>query len=331
MKELLEQLFTGKILSATQAKAALKGIVTEEYSPEVVASFLTVFRMRDVTANELEGFCQAMLSLCKSMDLSEFDPIDMCGTGGDGKDTFNISTLSAFVVAGAGVHVAKHGNYGVSSNCGSSHVLEELGVRFTDSDTVIKRQIEEAKICYLHAPLFHRAMKSVAPIRKALGIRTVFNLLGPLSNPALVKRQLVGVFSLEVAELYSTVLRRSAESFTVVYSADGYDECSLTADTKCSSSFGQELLAPEDFGLSRLSPEMIAGGATVADGAEVFMNVLTGNGTGAQRDVVCANAALGIRVRYPETPIHECFQLARDSLNSKKALGAFEKLRELSQ
>ena len=286
--------------------------------------------MRSISLEELEGFRAALLELCHAVDLSEFDAIDLCGTGGDEKNTFNISTLSAFVTAGAGVKVTKHGNYGVSSGCGSSNVLEALGINFSNNSDYLKRCLDQAGICILHAPLFHPAMKNVAPIRFELGVKTFFNMLGPLVNPAFPKYQLTGVYNLEIARLYYYMFQKTDKQFIVLYAVDGYDEISLTGATKAFSNNGESVLNPYDFGISANTPSSITGGETVDSSVAIFMNILQNNGSQEQQNVVYANAGMAIATAEKLSPI-QGFEKAKESLTSGKALGAFKTLQKLSQ
>ena len=290
-----------------------------------MAAFLTVYLMRPITVEELEGFREAMLEQCLSLDLSDFDPMDLCGTGGDGKNTFNISTLASFVVAGAGQAVAKHGNNGVSSVCGSSNLLQSLGYEFTNNEDQMKRNLEEANICFLHAPLFHPSMKNVAPIRGELGVKTFFNMLGPLVNPCQPKKQLVGVFSLELARLYSYLMQNNSTAFAIVHSLDGYDEVSLTGRFKAITSSGELLLTPEDLGISCIAEDDIYGGETIEEARKIFLSILNGTGTPAQKNVVLANAGLALSTAK-NLSIEDSFAMAKESLESGKALQALEKL-----
>ncbi len=284
--------------------------------------------MRLITVDELAGFRDAFLELCLNTDLSDFNTIDLCGTGGDGKNTFNVSTLSSLVVAGAGAKVAKHGNYGVSSACGSSNVMEYFGYRFTNDRDVLLRQLDRAGICFLHAPLFHPAMKNVAPIRKALGVKTFFNILGPLVNPAFPPNQVSGVFSLETARLYHYIFQQTEKRYAVLYSLDGYDEISLTGEFKLITNDGERLLAPEDIGFNKLNPADIDGGETVGESAAIFHSILEGHGTEAQNDAVIANSGMALECYYPGKSHEECFEMARGSLYSGKALNVLRTLIE---
>lgn len=326
MKKILNHLFEYKVLTKEQAKEVLVGIAKGDYTHSEIAAFLTVYGMRSVTVEELEGFRDAMLELCLSVDLSAYDPMDLCGTGGDGKDTFNISTLSCFVVAGAGQRVAKHGNHGVSSMCGSSTVLEYLGVQFTNDKEALERKIEEAGVCFLHAPLFHPAMKNIAPVRRELGIKTFFNMLGPMVNPAFPKKQVVGVFSLELARLYSYLYQQANTQFLILHALDGYDEVSLTGAFKIITAHSEQVLTPSQMGLTTLRPEQLSGGDSVEASARIFMNVLNNEATAAQKQAVIANSALALYCANPEIALTDAVAAAQESLDSKRALDCFKKL-----
>jgi anthranilate phosphoribosyltransferase len=329
MKDILNYLFSGNSLLKEEARIILVSIAEGQFSDAEIASFLTVFRMRRITGEELAGFRQALLELCVAIDLSEYNTIDVVGTGGDGKNTFNISTLSCFVLAGAGLKVAKHGNYGLSSVSGSSNMFEYFGYQFSNDPGKLRREVEEAGICFLHAPLFHPAMKSVGPVRKALKVKTLFNMMGPIINPSFPKNQLVGVYDLDVMDLYHEVFKQSGQNYIVVNSLDGYDEISLTGDARFVSNLTEDNLSPADFGLAQVSPKELYGGETVEAAAKIFKSVLEGIGTEAQQNVVIANAALGIRCFYPEKSLMDCVAEARESLESKRALAAFKKLMNL--
>jgi anthranilate phosphoribosyltransferase len=329
MKEILQRLTSHLTLEREEAKEILKRITNGEYNNSQVASFLTVFMMRMITVHELAGFRDALLELCLVTDLSEFDTIDLCGTGGDGKNTFNISTLSSFVVAGAGGKVAKHGNYGVSSACGSSNVLENLGYKFTNNRDVLRNQLDKVNICFLHAPLFHPAMKTVAPFRRELSLKTFFNLLGPMVNPTFPRNQLVGVWNLETARLYNYIYQQTDKNYTIVYSLDGYDEISLTTEFKLISNHEEELLSPEKIGFSRLNAEDLKGGTTVEESVKIFLNILEGKGTSAQNAVVIVNSGMALKKLNPKKCLPDCFELAKDSLMGGRALKSLRKLLEL--
>lgn len=331
MKNLLNHLLEYKTLSKSEAKEMLKGITENGYSQSHIVSFLTVFMLRKITVEELEGFRDALLDLCVEVDLKEYETIDLCGTGGDGKNTFNISTLSSFVVAGAGAKVAKHGNYGVSSVCGSSSVLEHLGLSFSNNEGILKKQLEESNICFLHAPLFHPALKNVAGIRKELGVRTFFNMLGPLVNPARPQKQITGVFSLELARLYSYLLQQSTTDYSIVYSLDNYDEVSLTGSFKIIGRESEDLFSPEDIGFKRISADSLYGGNTVKEAADIFITVINGKGTQQQNDVVLVNSALALKSYYKQLSMDECKEKAKDSLFSGNAFNSFKKLISLPQ
>lgn len=330
MKHILNRLINHEVLSKLEAKDVLVNISNGSYNTSQIASFLTVYMMRNITIEELAGFREALLELCISVDLSNYNTIDLCGTGGDGKDTFNISTLASFVTAGAGVKVAKHGNYGVSSISGSSNVMEILGVKFSNENAYLEKCINQAGICILHAPLFHPAMKNVGPIRKELAVKTFFNMLGPMVNPSFPKNQLVGVFNLELARMYSYLYQNTTTNFTILHSLDGYDEISLTGNTKTITNAMEGMLKPEDFGVSILTQKEIQGGTTIEESAKLFMNIIEGKGKDAQNNVVCANAGMAIATVNSLSPI-QGFEIAKESLLSGKALLALNKLQQLSK
>lgn len=330
MKEILNRLINQEVISKQEAKDVLVNISSGMYNTSQIASFLTVYMMRSISVEELAGFREALLELCLPVNLSDFDTIDLCGTGGDGKDTFNISTLSSFVTAGAGVKVAKHGNYGVSSSCGSSNVLEHLGISFSNKEAFLQDAVDKAGICVLHAPLFHPAMKHVAPIRKELGVKTFFNMLGPMVNPSFPKNQVVGVFNLELARMYGYLYQTTDKKYAILHDLAGYDEISLTDRTKMITNGEDKMLRPEDLNISRNAAKDIHGGKTVAESAGIFLKVLQGEGTKAQNNVVCANAGLAISV-VKQMDLTEGFALAKESLESKKALNSFQQLLTMSQ
>ena len=330
MKQILNRLINQESISSEEAKQVLINISKGDYNQSQMASFLTVFMMRSITIEELFGFRDALLELCIPVNLKAYNAIDLCGTGGDGKDTFNISTLASFVTAGAGIHVTKHGNYGVSSACGSSNVLEHLGVKFTSDADFLKRSLDDAGICVLHAPLFHPAMKNVAPIRRELGIKTFFNMLGPMVNPSFPKYQMVGVFNLELLRMYGYLYQNTDKNYTILHALDGYDEISLTGPTKVIKNTSEYIINPEDFGLEHLSQEAIHGGNSVATSAKIFTHILNGQGTEAQNHVVCANAAMAIATVTNKT-VADSFNLAKESLESGKALNSFKQLVKLSK
>jgi anthranilate phosphoribosyltransferase len=330
MKNILNRLINHEMLSKEEAKNVLVNISNGSYNPSQISAFLTVYMMRSISIEELAGFREALLELCIRVDLSAYNTIDLCGTGGDGKDTFNISTLASFVAAGAGIKVAKHGNYGVSSISGSSNVMEKLGIKFSNENDFLERSIDKAGICVLHAPLFHPAMKNVGPIRKELAVKTFFNMLGPMVNPSFPKNQLVGVFNLEMARMYAYLYQNTDVNFTILHSLDGYDEVSLTSPTKIITNTMEGMLSNESFGVRLLSQSEIEGGKTIDESAQMFMDIISGKGSEAQNNVVCANAAMAIATVTKCTP-QEGFEKAKDSLLSGKGLKALNKLQELSK
>lgn len=330
MKQLLNRLINREVLSKREAREVLVHISEGKYNPSQIASFLTVYMMRSITVAELEGFRDALLDLCLAIDVSEYNSIDLCGTGGDGKDTFNISTLSSFVTAGAGVHVTKHGNYGVSSVSGSSNVMEHLGIKFSNDPEFLKRSMDQVGMCVLHAPLFHPAMKNVAPIRRELAVKTFFNMLGPMVNPAFPKNQLVGVFNLELARMYGYLYQKGDKKFTILHALDGYDEISLTGPTKAITNETEMMLEPSDFGVTAHLQKDIYGGDSVAGSAKIFFDVISGKGTTPQNNVVCANAGMAIATVKGLSP-QAGFDQAKESLLSGKAKEKLDKLIALSK
>ncbi|MFD1063309.1 anthranilate phosphoribosyltransferase [Winogradskyella litorisediminis] len=330
MKDVLNRLIAHETLTTKEAKQIIVNISNDMYNPSQIACFLSVYMMRSITIEELQGFRDALLELCIPIDLSDYNAIDIVGTGGDGKNTFNISTLSSFVTAGAGVNVSKHGNYGVSSTSGSSNVMEHLGVKFSNNEDFLKRCLDQAGICILHAPLFHPAMKNVAPIRKELGVKTFFNMLGPMVNPSFPKHQLLGVYNLEILRLYSFLYQKTNTNYNIIFALDGYDEISLTGKAKLISNHSETLFSPIDLGLKTINQSEIFGGNTIEDAANLFVNIIKGKGTEAQNNVVCTNAGLAIATREQITH-KEGFELAKESLLSGKAKQSLDKLIELSK
>lgn len=326
MKEILNILFEYKTLSRDQAKEVLLNITHQKYNSSQVAAFMSVFLMRPITVEELSGFREAMLELCLKIQFDTNETIDIVGTGGDGKDTFNISTLACFVAAGAGVKVAKHGNYGVSSVSGSSNVLEAIGYKFTSDAGSLQKQLDDAGLCFLHAPLFHPAMKNVASVRKDIGVRTFFNLLGPLVNPSFPKYQVLGVYNLEIARLYNYLLQATTSEYVIVHAFDGYDEVSLTGAFKLISRTNEQVLEPSNIGMKKLKQEELHGGNSVAEAAKIFMNVLKGEGTPAQNDAVVVNAALAINCVKSNQSLSDCIAEARESIAAKAAWKVYKKL-----
>lgn len=320
MKQTLEYLFEGNTLSRGDARQSLLEIGKGMHSEAEFASFLTVFKMRPIASEELAGFRDAMAELCLVTDLSEYNAIDVVGTGGDGKNTFNISTLSCFIIAGAGVNVAKHGNYAVSSTSGSSNVLEFLGYKCSNDPGKLKNDLDKANFCFMHAPLFHPAMKHIAPVRRALKVQTFFNILGPMVNPSFPKYQLLGVNSRENFKHYKNVYDTLDVNYTIINSHNGYDEVSLTDDTYFYTNKNEGVFTPESFGFEIIQPESLYGGNSIKEAARIFSDVLEGKGTAAQNNVVIANSAVGLNLVFPEKSLLECVQMASDSLNNGKAL-----------
>jgi anthranilate phosphoribosyltransferase len=329
MKKILQYLFEHKTLPRTQAKEVLLNISKGLYNESEIAAFITVFLMRSIVIEELQGFRDALLELCIRVDMDGIELMDIVGTGGDGKNTFNISTLSCFIVAGTGQKVAKHGNYGSSSISGASNVMEQLGYKFKNGKEQLKKELESANICFLHAPLFHPALKAVGPVRKNLGVRTFFNMLGPMVNPAFPKFQLVGVYSLEMARIYNYLLQQTEGKFTIIHGLDGYDEISLTNDTKVITNKGEKIMTPEQLGKRMVSPADIYGGNSVEEAAKIFMQILKGHGSWAQNAVVLANAAMALHCTGLYHTYEDSYGAAVESLESNKAYQALNKLIEI--
>ncbi|MGN6509269.1 MAG: anthranilate phosphoribosyltransferase [Chitinophaga sp.] len=325
MKKILKYLFELKTFSRESAREILTNISKGVYNESELAAFMTVFLMRSITIEELLGFRDALLELCVPVKLDD-NVLDIVGTGGDGKNTFNISTLSCVLVAGAGGKVAKHGNYGVSSISGASNVMESVGYKFKNDEGKLQREMAEAGICFLHAPLFHPALKNVAPVRRQLGVRTFFNMLGPLVNPAFAQHQLIGVYSLEMARIYNYLFQQTDKRYAIVHSLDGYDEISLTGDTRIITNKGEQDWTPEALGKRKVHAEDIFGGNTTEDAAKIFVKVLKGEGSWAQHSVVMANAAMGLYCLEKYPTYDECFQAAVESLESGAAYKVFQKL-----
>jgi len=326
MKKILQFLFEHKTLERSQAKEVLLNISKGIYNEHEITAFMTVFLMRSISIEELQGFRDALLELCVPLSFDDQKLIDIVGTGGDGKNTFNISTLSCFIVAGAGHKVAKHGNYGATSISGASNVMEQLGYTLKNNVDQLKKELDEANFCFMHAPLFHPALKTVGPIRKNLGVRTFFNMLGPMVNPAKPDYQLIGVYNLEMARIYNYLLQQTGQRFTILHSLDGYDEISLTGDTKVITNEGERIYTPEQLGKRMVMAEDIYGGQTVEEASMVFMKILQGNGSWAQNAVVLANAAMALYNTREYNTYEDAFQEAVNSLESKKALDSFKTL-----
>ncbi len=326
MKKILQILFEYKTLTREQAKEVLSNISRGQYNESEITSFITVFLMRSITIAELQGFRDALLELAVNADLEGKEFIDIVGTGGDGKNTFNISTLACFIVAGAGQKVAKHGNYGATSISGASNVMEQLGYKLSNDREKLKREAENANICFLHAPLFHPALKVVGGIRKNLGIRTFFNMLGPLVNPAYPKFQLIGVYNLEMARIYTYMLQQTDSSFAIIHSLDGYDELSLTGDARVITNEGERVMTPEQLGKRMVSPSDIYGGNSPEEAARIFLNILNGKGSWAQNAVVLANAAMALYCTGAYSDYETAYAAAVESLESRKAVNSLNKL-----
>jgi anthranilate phosphoribosyltransferase len=326
MKKILQLLFEHKTLSRQQAREVMLNTAKGSYNESELTAFMTVFLMRSITIDELQGFRDGLLELCVPVDLNGYDVIDIVGTGGDGKNTFNISTLACFIVAGTGQKVAKHGNYGATSVSGASNLMEQMGYRFSNNSDRLKREVEEANICFMHAPLFHPALKTVAAIRKNLGVRTFYNMLGPMVNPAAPAYQLVGVYSLEMARIYNYLLQQTGKPFTVIHSLDGYDEISLTNDTKVITNRGERVMTPEQLGKRIVSPLDISGGNSVEEAAKIFLKILKGEGSWAQNAVVLSNAAMALNCTGLFEDYERAYDAAVESLESGSAYQCLQKL-----
>lgn len=324
MKEILNELIEHRSLSKETAKSVLVDLASAKFNSSQMSAFMTVYMMRAITIDELQGFRDAMLELCIPVRFDE-PVMDVCGTGGDGKNTFNISTLSSFVVAAAGQSVSKHGNVGVSSICGSSNLLQHFGVEFSNNEDVLRRSLDRANIFFMHAPLFHPAMKNVGPIRKELGVKTFFNMLGPMVNPAFPPRQLVGVFSLELARQYGYLYQNTNKDFVILHDLQGYDEISLTGPFKIYSNNGEKVLEPIDLGLPQVNAAELKGGETIEESARIFLDILEGKGTEVQNSVVLANAGMAIYTGQQSKGILDSIEMAREALVSGKALSTFKK------
>jgi anthranilate phosphoribosyltransferase len=326
MKKILSHLFEHKTLGREQAKEVLLNISKSMYNESEIASFITVYLMRSITIEELQGFRDALMELCVPVNLNGYEVMDIVGTGGDGKNTFNISTLSCFIVAGAGQKIAKHGNYGASSISGSSNVMEQLGYKFKADNGSLEKEVNETGICFLHAPMFHPALKVVGGIRKNLGVRTFFNMLGPMVNPAAPQYQLVGVYNLEMARIYNYLLQQTGAAFTIIHSLDGYDEISLTNDTKVITNEGEKIMTAEALGKRMVSAADLYGGNSVEEAAKIFMTILKGEGTWAQNAVVLANAAMALHCTGKYASYDDAYNVALESLESGRALTTLKKL-----
>ncbi|GEN65634.1 anthranilate phosphoribosyltransferase [Chryseobacterium rhizosphaerae] len=326
MKEILQYLFNHNTLSKSEAKATMIEIAQNKFNAAEVTAFVSVFLMRNITLKELEGFREALLQMAVPVHIEAHDTIDIVGTGGDGKNTINISTLASFVVAGAGQKVTKHGNYGASTTTGSSNVLEELGYEFKNNSDQLNEDLEKANICFLHAPYFHPALQSVGLLRKSLGLRTFFNLLGPLVNPAKPQYSVIGVYNLEIARIYQYLLQKEDRDFMLVHGLDGYDEISLTDDTKIITKNGESIYSAADLGFNPVTLEDIKAGETTQETAKIFRNILEGKGTEHQNSVVLANASVSLHHTNKFGSYEDCLLLAKESLEGGKALKSFELL-----
>ena len=331
MKKILNYLFEHKTLDREDARQILLDLGKGAFNEHELSAFMTVYLMRTITIDELLGFRDALLELSVRMEFPDQQVVDIVGTGGDGKNTFNISTLASFIVAGAGQPVAKHGSYGASSISGASNLMDAIGYVFKNDQESLQQELEEANLCFLHAPVFHPALKAVAPIRKNLRVRTFFNMLGPMVNPCNPSFQLVGVYNLEIARIYNYLLQAEKRKFAIVHSLDGYDEISLTADVKLITASGEKMYTPEQLGGMTVSGEEISGGDSVATAAAIFMNILNGEGTAAQNAVVTANAAMALYLTGKFGDYQSSFEAAKESLESRKALGVLNKLLALQK
>lgn len=332
MKDLLYKMFEHRNLSREEARDVMLNIADSKYNDSQLSAFMTVFLMRSITTDELAGFRDAILERRTPVDFGDVPTIDIVGTGGDGKNTFNISTATCFVVAGTGRKVVKHGNYGASSISGASNVLEQHGVKFTANPDILNESLEKSGVSYLHAPFFSPALKSVGPVRKALGVRTFFNMLGPLVNPTLPKHQLLGVYNLKLLRLYNYIAQNEGVRCTIVHSLDGYDEISLTSDFKVATSDGGErVYTPEMLGWDRARQSDLYGGDTVEDAAKIFDSVLEGSATMPQRNCVIANAAFAINTLDPKVSIQEAKTQAEEAIDSGEALRRFKLFCEINR
>jgi anthranilate phosphoribosyltransferase len=326
MKKILKVLFEHKVLTREEAKEIMLNIAKGTYNDVELTAFITVYLMRSITIDELQGFRDGLLELAVPVNLEGYEAIDIVGTGGDGKNTFNISTLACFIVAGTGKKVAKHGNYGATSVSGASNVMETLGYKFKNGNDALQKELDEASFTFLHAPLFHPALKAVANIRKNIGFRTFFNMLGPMVNPAKPSYQLVGVYNLEMARIYNYLLQQTGKPFTIIHGLDGYDEISLTSDTKVITAKGEKVLSAEQIGKRVVSPIDINGGTSVEEAAKIFLKILKGEGSWAQNAVVLANAAMALNCMGGYKSYDDAYNTAVESLESGAAYKSFQKL-----
>jgi anthranilate phosphoribosyltransferase len=329
MKQILNQLFNHQSLTKEEAAGVMTNIATGKFNESQIAAFISVYLMRSIELDEVIGFRDALLNMAIPMDLSEFDPLDIVGTGGDGKNTFNISTCSCFTVAGAGYKVAKHGNYGATSVSGSSNVLEYYGAKFTVDTDIIKRSLDQSGFAYLHAPFCNPAMKNVAIVRKNIGVRTFFNVLGPLISPVHPNYQCLGVYNLKMMRLYNYIYQNLGIQYSVVHTLDGYDEISLTDTCKIATNKGEFVFTPEDLGFKKIEQRELWGGNTVPEAAKIFMNVLENKSSEAQRNAVIINSAFAIQTRCPNKTLEQCKAEATESLAGGHAKKAFVRFIEI--
>lgn len=324
MKDILYKLFEHQNLNREESRETLIRMSRGEYSDYQIAAFITVYLMRSITIDELTGFRDALLEMRVPVNLAEYNAIDIVGTGGDNKNTFNISTAACFTVAGAGYNVVKHGNYGSTSICGASNMMEHCGVKFTRDVNLMRRSLDRCGIAYLHAQYFNPALKTVAPVRKSLAVRTFFNMLGPLVNPTIPRRQMLGVYNLKLARMYHYLYQQTDTDYTIVHSLDGYDEISLTAEFKAFTNHSEYIYTPEELGFTRIGESDLYGGQTVAEAVAIFQNVLANTATKAQKNAVVINAAFAISTIVPQMTITEAVARARESLESGKARNVFK-------
>ncbi len=326
MKKILNILFEHRSLTRDEAKEVLLEIGKGVFNEHELSAFMTVYLMRSITMPELLGFRDALLEMCIPIDLEDRKAIDIVGTGGDGKNTFNISTLSCFIVAGAGQMVAKHGSYGASSVSGASNLMDHIGYKFKNDQDILRNELDQTNMCFLHAPIFHPALKVVAPIRKNLKVRTFFNMLGPMVNPANPEFNMVGVYNLEMARIYSYLLQIQQKNFMIINSLDGYDEVSLTSDTKIITPAGERIMTPIQLANCLVNPADIFGGDSVEEAATIFLNILNNKGTTEQDSVVISNAALALQLTGKYTDYNDAFAASKESLKSGKAINVLNKL-----
>ena len=325
MKNTLTKIIERQPLTFQEAKNIIYAIAEEKINDAQIVAILVGLQMRGLQLDEIKGFREALLELCLPIELDGNNALDLCGTGGDGKNTFNISTTTSFVVSAMGYKVIKHGNYGVSSFCGSSNVLEELGYTFTNDSKLLDKQLHDSNICFLHAPLFHPTLMKVGPLRKNLGIRTFFNSLGPLVNPVQPNFQITGTFNLELAKIYQHLLKDERNEFRVVYGMDGYDEFTLTEQTRILGKKSDEYLNAQTFNVNPVNSESIYSGNSIKEAAQIVKSILGGQSTLEQTNVIAANTALALQCFHPNEQIQDLFNEANSFI--KKGLAAkFHKL-----